>query len=125
MFRARYHWAIASLITLGFLVMSQGGCSHPSPVAPSDPPAAPNAPSPALVAQGKVLWTTCGASGKGCAGCHGADGHGYIGPNIIGKNLSDIQAAFGNPIMSGEFAGSYALTASQSEAVAAYLSTLN
>jgi mono/diheme cytochrome c family protein len=50
---------------------------------------------PALVTVGENVFQHT-AGGVGCQLCHGADGTGLIGPNIVGKTADDIRYQFEN-----------------------------
>jgi mono/diheme cytochrome c family protein len=84
--------------------------------------------SATVVAEGKVVFTTIGPSGKGCQECHGADGKGSTAtdgtasPNIRGTTEVKLRNALAG---SAALMTNLKLTDRQIEAVLAYLSYLD
>ncbi len=65
--------------------------TSPSPT--SAAPATPNTPKAGdLLSRGEELYQRK-AGGVGCAGCHGVDAYGSIGPNIRGSSAQEIADA--------------------------------
>lgn len=132
MFRLKIHQALPALFLLGSLAMYQVGCTAPDGVIdmskPTPTPGAASSPLPSdPVLLGQYLYSNSGASGKGCASCHGGNAKGGDGgPTIIGKTAADITANLGagNPIMQEEYSGAAVLTQTYINALAAYIATL-
>lgn len=85
--------------------------------------AAPTATAPNgddLFALGERVFKTAAENGIGCQACHGPDGKGLIGPDIRGRQISEINYALGNV---GEM-DFIRLTAEEKEAVVTYLAYL-
>ena len=113
--------------------------SGPSPVAQSQPTAAPR-PSPAPTATvvvtedrgvedemgadrfelGEKIFKVAAGDGIGCSYCHGADARGDIGPNIRGKTPGDVKFAL-DTVEAMEFLN---LSQKKVEAVSEYLKWL-
>lgn len=85
----------------------------PTAAAPATPPA-PKAGDP--LSRGEELYQRK----AGCAGCHGTDAYGSIGPNIRGSSAQEIIDALKN-VASMNF---IKMTSDEAEAVAAYLKYL-
>ncbi len=87
----------------------------PTPTATATPTPTPTpTATPSNVALGQQTFS------QKCAGCHGSNAEGNIGPNIQGKTATDIQTALSTvPLMSG-----VSVTSTEVEAIAAFLATL-
>lgn len=71
------------------------------------------------VAQGEEIYQIS-AGGVGCQICHGKDGKGFLGPDIVGKTVEDIRYQFANSTAEQ----SITLTDAEFDAVATYLQYL-
>lgn len=80
----------------------------------------PEGPSAEMLALGKEVWDVT-AGGEGCASCHGFDGLGGDGPNIVGASRSALNGAFGGGVVDME---RIKLTNEELEAVYEYMRTL-
>ena len=93
-------------------------------VAPSGSPSA----SSDLVAEGKIVFTTIGPSGKGCQECHGANARGSTAtdgttsPSIVGATEVKLRNALAG---SAALMTNLKLTDRQIDAVLAYLAYLD
>lgn len=83
------------------------------------PPTTSESAAPDQLALGEEIYQTT-AGGVGCAACHGADGLGLVGPNVLGKSAGTIKAN-----LEGTDAMLFiVLSDEEIEAVAAYLAFL-
>ncbi len=98
---------------------SAGSQPNVTPVATPTATTVPAPPTPnGLVRRGEELFQ--GASGVGCAGCHGTDASGKIGPNIRGASAQKISHALQTVGMMSFLE----LSDSDIEAIAAFLASL-
>lgn len=91
-------------------------------------PATSSSASSDLVAEGKVVYTTIGPSGKGCQECHGANARGSTAtdgtqsPSIVGATEVKLRNALAG---SAALMTNLKLTDRQIDAVLAYLAYLD
>ncbi|MDO8567601.1 MAG: c-type cytochrome [Dehalococcoidales bacterium] len=91
----------------------------PTSAAPATPATPPAPKAGDLLSKGEDLFQRK-ASGVGCAGCHGVDAYGAIGPNIRGSSAQEITEAL-KTVASMNF---IKLTNDEVEAISAYLKYL-